>query len=355
MKKKWIITAILCILLANIIGIIKSPVTSIASSVKENPQLSKKVTICVDRSVRLKVTGTKKNVTWSSSNKKIVKISRKGNIRGIKKGTATITAKIGNKKLSCKVKVTKALPKITELPVIENVALKGIAHYSDNIYCRSSNEKVATVVAVPGEGEDDEEVHFQEATDILIFGHKSGTATITITNNCNKEKVTFKVTVKKPKKATNYQKLVDYILLNGKTDLELGDKILTKKYKSDNGIVRIVYDVWSKRVYYEYKEENGFGKVEWRLMQTEQENREVYMVMWLYPKDSKENYFVTKKIHLDSYEGEDVVFEDAWYRTPALQSLQKISNEVSKRAISHIDKLLQTKIGVQWIDMMPKK
>ena len=351
--KKQIITTIVCILLVSILGIAKLPATSLASSKKENPQLIKKATICVGRSVQLKVTGTKKIVTWSSSNKKIVKVSKKGNIRGIKKGTATITAKVGTKKLSCKVKVTTALPKITTGLTIENVGMKGIAHYSSKIYCKSSNEKVATVATVSGE--DGDELPFQQGTDIFVYGHKNGTATITITNDCNEETAKFKVTVKKPKVKTNYQKIVDYILLKGKVEADLGDKVFTKKYKSDHGLVSIIYDAMEHDIECKYKEENDFGTVEWLLMRTENENREVYIVMWLYPNGSKESYFVTKTVNIDEYKGEDIVFEEGWYRTPALDFLQKISNQVSKKAISRIDALLQEKVNAQWIDVLEQK
>lgn len=53
-----------------------------------------------------RATGT---VKWSTSNKKIVSIKKNGNkatITAKKKGTATITAKVGKTKLQCKVKVS---------------------------------------------------------------------------------------------------------------------------------------------------------------------------------------------------------------------------------------------------------
>ena len=49
-----------------------------------------------------------KKVTWKSSNKKVVSVSKKGVLTAKQKGTATITAKAksGGKKVKCKVKVT---------------------------------------------------------------------------------------------------------------------------------------------------------------------------------------------------------------------------------------------------------
>lgn len=61
-------------------------------------------------SMKLKVKGTKKKVKWISSNKKVAVVNKKGKVSGKKAGKATITAKVGKKKLKCKVKVTK-IPK----------------------------------------------------------------------------------------------------------------------------------------------------------------------------------------------------------------------------------------------------
>lgn len=52
---------------------------------------------------KLKVKGAKK-VKWSTSNKNVAAV-KKGKVKTYKKGTATITAKVGKKKYKCKVKV----------------------------------------------------------------------------------------------------------------------------------------------------------------------------------------------------------------------------------------------------------
>ena len=64
-----------------------------------------KVTIHVGESYKLKVKGTKKKVTWKSSKKSVVTVNKKGIIKGKKAGKSTITAKVGKKKLKCKVTV----------------------------------------------------------------------------------------------------------------------------------------------------------------------------------------------------------------------------------------------------------
>ncbi|KIR03928.1 hypothetical protein P261_02743 [Lachnospiraceae bacterium TWA4] len=64
-----------------------------------------KVTLNVGKTKKLKVTGTNKKITWTSSNKKVATVSSKGVVTAKKKGTATISAKVANRKLNCKVTV----------------------------------------------------------------------------------------------------------------------------------------------------------------------------------------------------------------------------------------------------------
>lgn len=48
---------------------------------------------------------TDEKVTYRSSDKKIATVTSKGVVKGIRKGTATITVQSGSKKLTCKVTV----------------------------------------------------------------------------------------------------------------------------------------------------------------------------------------------------------------------------------------------------------
>ena len=66
---------------------------------------AKKITLTVGQSKTLKIKGTKKKVKWSSSKKSVATVSSKGKVKAKKKGTATITAKVGKKKYKCKVTV----------------------------------------------------------------------------------------------------------------------------------------------------------------------------------------------------------------------------------------------------------
>lgn len=73
------------------------------------PLLKKKqISVAVGESVQLEVTGTKKKVKWSSSDKKIATVSNKGVVKGRKTGKVTIKAKIGKNTLKCNLTVTNA-------------------------------------------------------------------------------------------------------------------------------------------------------------------------------------------------------------------------------------------------------
>lgn len=72
----------------------------------------KKISLRVGKTYKLKVKGTKKKVKWTSSNKKVATVSKKGVVKAVKKGTARITAKVAKKKLHCKVTVLKKKQKI---------------------------------------------------------------------------------------------------------------------------------------------------------------------------------------------------------------------------------------------------
>ncbi|MBR1627870.1 MAG: Ig-like domain-containing protein, partial [Lachnospiraceae bacterium] len=70
------------------------------ASVKKGGSLALKATIAP-------ANATNKTVTWSTSNKKIATVSSKGVVKGVRKGTATITVttKDKKKKATCKVTV----------------------------------------------------------------------------------------------------------------------------------------------------------------------------------------------------------------------------------------------------------
>lgn len=103
-KIKGSILGLTMLLLAMTMFFCLQPIRANASS----PKLNKtKITLLTKKTVVLKVTNTKKKVKWSSSNPRVASVGSKGKVTAKKKGTAKITAKIGKKKLVCKVTVKK--------------------------------------------------------------------------------------------------------------------------------------------------------------------------------------------------------------------------------------------------------
>ncbi len=112
------IVLLLLFLLAMLLAIPhSSPVQAAA------PKISRTKAILVKgKQLKLKVTGTKKKAKWSSSRKKVAAVTQKGVVKAKSKGTARITAKIGKKKLICRVTVknqsgSREKPKLSEASI----------------------------------------------------------------------------------------------------------------------------------------------------------------------------------------------------------------------------------------------
>ena len=86
---------------------------SLISASAKSPTIStKSKSLKVGKTFVIKVSDISKTVKWSSSKSSVAKIISKGGaknckirIKALKAGSATITAKIGDKKLKCKIKV----------------------------------------------------------------------------------------------------------------------------------------------------------------------------------------------------------------------------------------------------------
>ena len=129
------------------------------------------------------VTGTAAaKVTFTSSNPKVAAVNKTtGKVTAKAKGTAVITAKCGDVKVTCKVTVknpTLTLSKTSvSVKVGKTTKITAKAAPSGKITYKSSNKKIATV-----------------SSNGTIKGIKKGTAKITVT--CNGVTKTVKVTVK---------------------------------------------------------------------------------------------------------------------------------------------------------------
>lgn len=305
--------------------------------VKEKPSLEKSQIICVGKKLQLKVEGTAKNIKWRSSDKKIVKVNSNGKITGVKKGTATITATVGGKKLKCKVKVKDAVQKIDNTVVVEASKSVFVTYYSDKISFETSDPSVATVEL--GETGWDDETKGNEA-ELIIYGHKKGSAVITVKNNCNDKKMKIKVQVRKKTPLTPYEKLVEYLINKGKTDGD-GNRYISKKYNGNKVEARIIYDYWEKELDFEYMEKYSDIQVKWLILGADTP-KNCYVVMWISSPEYKEEQYVTAKINILSYKGETLVYEEAWYGTTADEKLQIIANTVTKNAFKYIGSTLNS-------------
>lgn len=114
---------------------------------KENLVLEK------GKSKKLKVTGisAKTKVKWSTSNKYAVKVSKKGRVKALNYGTATITAKVKKQKLTCLVNVPDMSRSvmITAYPSSIFEGNTGVITVKSNKKATfiSANESIATVDA----------------------------------------------------------------------------------------------------------------------------------------------------------------------------------------------------------------
>ena len=179
-----------------------SVVTTVeAATVKLN---KKKATLYVGETLQLKLKGTKKTVKWSSSNKKIATVSSKGKVKAEKKGTATITAKVGNKKYTCKLTVKNCTLELKYHSGTEIILGKQEYYWDEiktnakTIIAKSSDSKVAQVVY-----ENTKDYKGDDWKCITIYGVQPGIATITIEAGETKKKVT--VTVKESEEHIEYE------------------------------------------------------------------------------------------------------------------------------------------------------
>ena len=101
------IRTMLVITLTVVLSFSMMPLANVNAASKKVKLNKTKATVYVGKTVTLKVKNTKKKVQWSTSNKKVAVVTKKGKVKGKKAGKATITAKVGKKKYKCKITVKK--------------------------------------------------------------------------------------------------------------------------------------------------------------------------------------------------------------------------------------------------------
>ena len=111
----------------------------------------KNFTLTAGERFTLNIKGTGKKATCTSSNKRIATVTKKGcNVVAKKAGKVTITAKVGNKKLKCRVTVKKAAPKpyltaTTKTLRVGESFLLIQGQYTDYESTFSYNDHIATI------------------------------------------------------------------------------------------------------------------------------------------------------------------------------------------------------------------
>lgn len=121
MKKQFCKTMSYVMTAALLLGV--SMPSSPAAAKKKAPKLStKKVSISVGQKKTIKLKNGKKAVWSIKSGKKVVSLSKKKKtsvvVKGKKAGKAVVLAKVGKKKLTCKVTVKAKKPAVTKAPAV---------------------------------------------------------------------------------------------------------------------------------------------------------------------------------------------------------------------------------------------
>ena len=187
MKKNWKGLFFAVLLLAGLAMFL--PTTAKAAS----PKLSQtKATIYVGEKLKLKVKNAgNAKVTWSSSDPKVAKILSSKKIKGKKEGTATITVKVGKKKLRCEVKVVSALKVYkTELTIKKGKEGKvrcDLLPDNATIGATVANSYICTAKFDQFKG---------NKTYLRLTPVKNGTTTVYVNNSFNQEVYEIAVTVK---------------------------------------------------------------------------------------------------------------------------------------------------------------
>lgn len=158
-----------------------------AALVKVTVTLDKtSATIYTGKTASLKTTSNDaaKTVTYTTSNNAVATVSSTGVVKGVKAGTAVITATCGNAKAICKVTVKTSTIKFAASAASvytgKTVTVKATATPSATVTYTTSNKAIATVSSTG-----------------VVKGIKAGTVTITATTSTGL-KTTCKVTVKAP-------------------------------------------------------------------------------------------------------------------------------------------------------------
>lgn len=210
MKKKNYLKQLLMLAILLIVLPVSGLQAKAAASLQVVIQPGKKINLAL-------ISGSDRFITtkWTSSDKTVARVNSTGIVTGVKKGSATITAKSGSVKKTIKVRVAPAISKVTmskssiSLKVGKTYTLKAYVSPSGcvgGVSWKSSKTSVATV------------------SNGLVKAKKAGTATITCTVGTKSAKCTVKVTGSK-----------SYVVSGQVTDALTGTPLSSASVKFRNG------------------------------------------------------------------------------------------------------------------------
>lgn len=103
-------------------------------------------TIVVGKTVKLSLSNTTSTPKWSTSKKSVATVTSNGTVKGIKAGTATITAKYDGKSYTCKVKVEKPVINYTSRTLlIDTTSKMSFSGTTLTPTWKSTNTSIATI------------------------------------------------------------------------------------------------------------------------------------------------------------------------------------------------------------------
>lgn len=184
----------------------------------------------------LKLKNASGTIKWSSENRKVATVTQKGVVKGVKKGTAKITALYKGKRYRCTVVVETPKLSATKASLTVGKTKKlSLSGTKQKVRWSSKNTSVATVTSSG-------QIKAKKAGTTKIYATAGGsryTCTVTVLTQAAAQR---KNTITK-----NYNKLCDYIkttgVLNGNNDL-----CIQWDDQADDSIFTIVYEASLKKL-----------------------------------------------------------------------------------------------------------
>lgn len=309
------------------------------------PKISKTSgTLYSGKTTKLYVYGATSTVKWSSSKTSVATVSSSGTVTAQKAGTATITGKVGTKKYTCKVTVKSVYDTDTRTLSFVNAGMVELRTVKvTKVTAVSADPSIASVVEYDKWLDAD-----YGYVDYVVYGHNTGTTTITITNNYSNEELVIPVTVTKPENPDAYQRMVDHIIANG-VITESGDMgVVNIREEGDDTIVdTIAYSVLEESLVFgtalmDETEEAGCV-VGFAITGVNMEAVQATVVS--YDAATEDVIMAMATIEVASYDGSDVTFVDVLGAT----DIQGTCNDCLRDSIGGIHTLL-TQTGFTWAD-----